>query len=942
LSGLDGAYLPARALALACFAALLTFAFGSVLFGGGQFAFRDAAHFYYPLYYRVQQEWSAGRLPLWEPGENGGNPLLGSPVAAVLYPGKALFFLVPYAWGVRLYVVAHELLAFGAMLLLARSWGISRTGAGIAALCYAFSGPVLSDYFNVVYLVGAAWLPLGFRAADRWLTQRRPLAWAELAVVLAMQVLGGDPEAAYLTVLCAVGYALVLARSDASRPPRPWLWGLGLAAILAGWTWAGPYLASWIHGRGPGSGQLLLCALWVPLILLFMATRSADQRRSLRPMFLGLAGACALASVLAAAQILPAAEQVASSVRWAGTGLTDLYDSSLLPYRVAEWVWPNVFGTFTTGNHYWMALLPPAGAQRPWPLSLYLGALPLVLALSGSGFRGGPAWRGWMTAVALLSLLASLGEFAGPARWLAAAWAPDLGDDSFYGFLATLLPGFRLFRLPFKLLVFTSLALAVLAGAGWDRVLAGRGRRRAIAIAGILLAISIASFLAVVARRGPLITLMAAHPEGPSSVFGPLDARGATAELLAGLAHGVGALAASLLVLGAARRHPGGTAILALPLLTLDLARADGRLVITIPQDEFEREPAIVGAIRRSEEARPGGGPFRVHRLASWVPPGWSEDASPERLRELVRWEIDTLQPRFGLLHGVSYLLNDESKTEQYAFWKFFQPSFRMADERLAATLGAGSGQRILWHPRPAFDLWGARYFILPSYPAGWQSEDRSYAAFLDQTELIYPDPASLEGPAHEEERRRWLRTRDVQVRRNKAAFPRAWVVHQAHLIPPLESLKPSARESLVERLRHGLGTLRDRDAVALDLGATAHVETARPQSLAPYLPGTAPDPAEHVTVSETSTTTVLQAELRQPGLIVLADVFAPGWRLTIDGRPAPILRANVLMRAAAVPAGSHTLVYTYDPLPVRVGILASAAGWLVCLGLFAAGLRKR
>ena len=101
-------------------AALVVACYGGVLFGGQQFAFRDSAHFYYPLYWRVQQEWSAGRLPLWEPGANGGTPMLGTPMAAVLYPGKLVFALVPYAWGVRLYTVGHEVLAFWAMLALMR------------------------------------------------------------------------------------------------------------------------------------------------------------------------------------------------------------------------------------------------------------------------------------------------------------------------------------------------------------------------------------------------------------------------------------------------------------------------------------------------------------------------------------------------------------------------------------------------------------------------------------------------------------------------------------------------------------------------------------------------------------------------------------------------------------------------------------------------------
>ena len=116
----------------------------------------------YPLYYRVQQEWAAGHLPLWEPRENSGMPLLGSPMAAVLYPGKILFAILPYAWGLRSYIVAHEFLAFGAMLALTRSWGVSWTGGLLAGLCFAFGGPILSNYFNIIYLVGAAWAPPRF------------------------------------------------------------------------------------------------------------------------------------------------------------------------------------------------------------------------------------------------------------------------------------------------------------------------------------------------------------------------------------------------------------------------------------------------------------------------------------------------------------------------------------------------------------------------------------------------------------------------------------------------------------------------------------------------------------------------------------------------------------------------------------------------------------
>jgi uncharacterized membrane protein YfhO len=82
-----------------------------------------------------------------------------------------------------------------------------------------------------------------------------------------------------------------------------------------------------------------------------------------------------------------------------------------------------------------------------------------------------------------------------------------------------------------------------------------------------------------------------------------------------------------------------------------------------------------------------------------------------------------------------------------------------------------------------------------------------------------------------------------------------------------------------------------------------------------------------------------LDVTLEAPGIVVLADTFYPGWKLTIDGKPAAIYRANRLMRGAAVPAGKSRLVYTYDPPSFRVGCRLSLAGLAVLVLLAAGGL---
>jgi hypothetical protein len=86
--------------------------------------------------------------------------------------------------------------------------------------------------------------------------------------------------------------------------------------------------------------------------------------------------------------------------------------------------------------------------------------------------------------------------------------------------------------------------------------------------------------------------------------------------------------------------------------------------------------------------------------------------------------------------------------------------------------------------------------------------------------------------------------------------------------------------------------------------------------------------------ISENSTQTEIQIVTDHPGWLVQADVWYPGWSARVDGRKAPVLRADVLFRAVEVPAGTHKVLIQYQPLLFYLGI----AGTLFTLaGLFIA-----
>lgn len=76
--------------------------------------------------------------------------------------------------------------------------------------------------------------------------------------------------------------------------------------------------------------------------------------------------------------------------------------------------------------------------------------------------------------------------------------------------------------------------------------------------------------------------------------------------------------------------------------------------------------------------------------------------------------------------------------------------------------------------------------------------------------------------------------------------------------------------------------------------------------------------------------------------VLILADAWFPGWRATVDGRPEPILPGNLLLRAVPVPAGYHRVLFWYDPLSFRLGLLTSALAVAVAVSLGLAGLWRR
>jgi hypothetical protein len=94
--------------------------------------------------------------------------------------------------------------------------------------------------------------------------------------------------------------------------------------------------------------------------------------------------------------------------------------------------------------------------------------------------------------------------------------------------------------------------------------------------------------------------------------------------------------------------------------------------------------------------------------------------------------------------------------------------------------------------------------------------------------------------------------------------------------------------------------------------------------------------------VRESASRVLLDAELAADGYVVLVDGHDPGWRARVDGRPVPLLRANVAFRAVAVPAGRHVVEMAYRPPAALAGLVVSGITCLALVVAFASPLLRR
>lgn len=76
--------------------------------------------------------------------------------------------------------------------------------------------------------------------------------------------------------------------------------------------------------------------------------------------------------------------------------------------------------------------------------------------------------------------------------------------------------------------------------------------------------------------------------------------------------------------------------------------------------------------------------------------------------------------------------------------------------------------------------------------------------------------------------------------------------------------------------------------------------------------------------IEDNNETVKIKTCAAENSILLLTDTFHDGWKASIDGKSAEILRANIAFKALLVPAGEHEIIFSYRQAGLRGGAVVS------------------
>ncbi len=167
----------------------------------------------YPWKMLAMDLWKQGTVPLWNPYNFSGSPLLANNQSAVFYPLNLIFLLNSKGMSWSIYIFAQPFLAAVFMYLFIKSLKRSTGAALISSLSFGFSlfMSTFLEYGNIGHTI--LWLPLILLCINR-LYEKKLRFGVLLAIAVSFVFFAGHLQIAASLVLFSLSYLLLTTIKD--------------------------------------------------------------------------------------------------------------------------------------------------------------------------------------------------------------------------------------------------------------------------------------------------------------------------------------------------------------------------------------------------------------------------------------------------------------------------------------------------------------------------------------------------------------------------------------------------------------------------------------------------------------------------------------------------------------------------------------------------------
>lgn len=173
-----------------------------------------------------------------------------------------------------------------------------------------------------------------------------------------------------------------------------------------------------------------------------------------------------------------------------------------------------------------------------------------------------------------------------------------------------------------------------------------------------------------------------------------------------------------------------------------------------------------------------------------------------------------------------------------------------------------------------------------------------------------------------------------IHIYENTNVMDRAFVLHHADVT--------GGPDDVIRELQGGINF---REVGLVDADGYKKMKASglfsENESNLPVLPPNGPA-SEKVSIKKYTADEISLEVESKGGLLVLSDLYYPGWRVKINGRDESVLKVFGLLRGVPIKSGRSDVVFTYRPVSLYIGIIISAVTFVLWISYLYFRKRKK